>query len=396
MSDRTVTLIDVNSDIYLENWTYRQRNPIGNMVRVDKRRIHGGPADGIDVIEVDDGMLRLKVLPTRGMSIWKGSYLGHPIGWNSPVRGPVHPSLVRPADEGGLGWLSGFDEFMVRCGLNFNGAPGWDEWTDKNGASHKRFLSLHGLIANQPARRVEVRLLANGFIEIYGVVDECSMFFPRLRLETVIRFLTEPGSFEIEDRVTNLGGTPVDLELLYHVNLGRPWIGPGAKFLAPIKKVAPRDAVAEKEIESLGVYPEPTAGVAEQVYFFELRSEPKSGDTAVALLNKEQELGCVLRYSTKQLPYFTLWKNPAAEADGYVTGLEPGTDFPNNRSVERAQGRLMTLEPGESKEFWVEMQFLGEMDDVSTIEKQIHDLQLHGKPDVMLRPNPDWSPKTEA
>ena len=41
----------------------------------------------------------------------------------------------------------------------------------------------------------------------------------------------------------------------------------------------------------------------------------------------------------------------AAFEDGYVTGLEPGTSFPFNRSIERAAGRVPTLAPGESRSF---------------------------------------------
>ncbi|MFM7925303.1 MAG: DUF4432 family protein, partial [Planctomycetaceae bacterium] len=32
----------------------------------------------------------------------------------------------------------------------------------------------------------------------------------------------------------------------------------------------------------------------------------------------------------------------------YVTGLEPGSTFPNPRQIEREQGRLQTLQPGQS------------------------------------------------
>ena len=45
----------------------------------------------------------------------------------------------------------------------------------------------------------------------------------------------------------------------------------------------------------------------------------------------------------EELPCFTLWKNTAAEADGYVTGLEPGTNFPNLRSFERFVGENWNL-----------------------------------------------------
>ena len=40
---------------------------------------------------------------------------------------PVHPAFVPIAEPSGVGWLSGFDELMCRCGLESNGAPDFDE-----------------------------------------------------------------------------------------------------------------------------------------------------------------------------------------------------------------------------------------------------------------------------
>ena len=54
----------------------------------------------------------------------------------------------------------------------------------------------------------------------------------------------------------------------------------------------------------------------------------------------------VLRFRRTQLPCFTLWKNTRGLRDGYVTGLEPATNFPNPRPFEEARGRVVPLPPG--------------------------------------------------
>ena len=41
--------------------------------------------------------------------------------------GPVHPKFVDLSVRGGLGWLTGFDEWLCRCGLAWNGPPGDDD-----------------------------------------------------------------------------------------------------------------------------------------------------------------------------------------------------------------------------------------------------------------------------
>jgi hypothetical protein len=45
------------------------------------------------------------------------------LGWNSPVKEVVHPQFINLQSRGGLGWLEGFNEWMVRCGLEWPAIP---------------------------------------------------------------------------------------------------------------------------------------------------------------------------------------------------------------------------------------------------------------------------------
>jgi hypothetical protein len=60
------------------------------------------------------------------------------------------------------------------------------------------------------------------------------------------------------------------------------------------------------------------------------------------------------------LPYFTFWKNPQSRADGYVVGFEPGTNLPNTKTVEKEQGRVVTLGPRQSKTFELTLEYLSD------------------------------------
>src|SRR5688572_662532 len=108
-------------------------------------RLTEGVSDGVMMLKLENGPLSIRVVPTRGMAVYDMHYQGIRIGWDSPVRGPVHPSLVPVMDPGGLGWLEGFDELLARCGLASNGAPDFD----KRGVLR---YPLHGRIGNLPAR----------------------------------------------------------------------------------------------------------------------------------------------------------------------------------------------------------------------------------------------------
>ena len=72
------------------------------------------------------------------MGLWRGDYHGLPLGWRSPVLGPVHPKFVEQADRGGLGWLAGFDE-LARAAAAWRptAPPGEDAYTDGSGRTRK-------------------------------------------------------------------------------------------------------------------------------------------------------------------------------------------------------------------------------------------------------------------
>ena len=68
------------------------RLPTPHAWSVHKRTLRGGPRDGVDLVHVSSGALSYAVLPTRGMGLWRGDFRGLPLGWQSPVVGPVHQS----------------------------------------------------------------------------------------------------------------------------------------------------------------------------------------------------------------------------------------------------------------------------------------------------------------
>ena len=77
----------------------------------------------------------------------------------------------------------------------------------------------------------------------------------------------------------------------------------------------------------------------------------------------------------------------AAGANGYVTGLEPGTGFPYNRSVERAAGRVKKLKPGKERRFSVSYQILKGKGAVEKVAAEIKMLQ-NGRPTKVIAEPP--------
>ena len=347
--------------------------------------LRGGLQEGVDVVEINNGKLSFAVLPTRGMGIWKGQCGDISLGWDSPVKDPVHPAFINLQERGGIGWLKGFNEWIVRCGLNSMGAPGTDSVLDYSGNAFDVSLTLHGNIANIPARAVSIEITDEAII-LKGEVDETMMFGPALRLNTEIRTELGSGTLTITDTVTNLGGNPVEHELLYHINYGETLLEKGSRMLAPFKQVAPRDARAAEGIETFDQYEAPKLGFVEQAYWYELIGQRGSRETLAMLRNAKGDQASLLRFTLKDFPCFTLWKNTAAKADGYVTGLEPSTSYPNSRKFEREKGRVLSLAGGESRKTKLVIETLDTKKAIQAAETEIKKLQKTAKATVHPQP----------
>ena len=121
-----------------------------------KKILTGGKQQGVELIKLDNGRLEIVIIPSRGMGILEVKMDDIRLGWNSPVKEVVHPSFIDLDSRGGLGWLEGFNEWMVRCGLEFAGHPGTDQFIDNTGSPSTLNLTLHGKIQNTPASNYNI------------------------------------------------------------------------------------------------------------------------------------------------------------------------------------------------------------------------------------------------
>ena len=355
--------------------------------RVHLQTLHGGRQEGCELLVVDNGRLRITLIPTRGMSVLDVVAGDLRLGWKSPVAEVVHPREINLHSRGGLGWLEGFNEWMVRCGLESNGHPGTDKLINNTGDEASLELTLHGRIGNIPASEVELLVdpAPPHRITVRGTVWERSFYGPHLKLQTELS--TEPGSleFRISDTITNHGAQEQEFEILYHANYGAPLLEAGAEFLAPVKRVVPFNAHAAKSVAKYATFAGPTVGFTEEVYCLYPLADEKN-HTLIALHNKAGDRGASIAFNVQELPHLTLWKNTAATEDGYVTGLEPGTNFPNNRRIERKLGRVPKLAPGATRTATLDFALLPDAAAVKGTAERIARLQSRQKPVIETTP----------
>jgi galactose mutarotase-like enzyme len=332
--------------------------------------------------------MKVQVIPTRGNGIWRCEFNHKPFSWPSPVNGPVHPMYVPLTEASGLGWLEGFDEMLVRCGLISNGAPEHD-------AGGRLVYPLHGRIANLPADLVSVEVdEEKGCLKYWGEVEETRFHFHRLRLTTEMELSLDSNILTIKDKVTNLSGRQTAIQMLYHSNFSPPGMKGGWLFHAPVKRLVPRNEHAAAGIGTWSEFADPGSEYSEEVYFMSLHADAKHKtmvllDYATGRQDPEQAQGVSIEFDVRQLPCFTLWKNTVDAWDGYVAGLEPGTNFPNPRSFEESRGRAVLLDAGQSHKMELKIGFLTGAEQIAAARATVEGLAIRPA-EISPVPDPQW------
>ncbi|MBD8828800.1 aldose 1-epimerase family protein [Pseudomonas sp. CFBP 13602] len=353
-------------------------------VKVDKpfsitmRTLHGGRQEGVSLIDIDNGTMKLTLVPTRGMNVLHAQVGDARMGWDSPVKEVVNPAFIELNGRGGLGWLEGFNELVTRCGYEWVGHPGMD-----NG----ELLTLHGRAANIPASKVTVHIdeAPPYAIHVRGELQEQA--FKKVDFTAQTELVTEPGTarFVLNDTLTNNGDYPKEYQALYHSNFSTPFLEEGARFAAAVKQVSPFNDKAKADLGDWQTYRAPTRDYDETVYNVVPYADAK-GDTLTVLHNKAGSLGVAVGFNVQQLPVFSLWKNTDTQGQGYVTGLEPGTSFSYNRRYQRPLNLVPTIEPKQQKHFSISYSLLADKPAVDKALKTIQTIQGERQTEVRQTP----------
>lgn len=373
-------LIDNEKGISTGNWSISDKdvNAKGTPFSVQNSVLKGGKQEGSEVITISSNGMVIKLSPTRGMGILSVEGDGVRMGWDSPVNEVVNPANINLESRGGVGWLEGFNEMMVRCGF---------EWTGHPVAADGMMYTLHGNAGNTPVSKliVDVADTAPYTITVKGLIKEKT--FKKSNLETWATLSYVPGakSFTVHDIVTNQGDYTRDYQIIYHSNFGTPILEQDAQFIAPVKQISPFNDYAKEGLKTWQSYLGPTKGFDEMV--FNVYPYGDANDqTKVMVANKAGDKGAGIEFNLKQLPVLSLWKNTDTLKQGYVTGLEPGTSFAYPVTIEREQQRVRQLEPGQSAEFTLTYSLLAGKQAVDSYKDQIKAIQCDRTTSVVDKP----------
>lgn len=331
-------------------------------------KLVGGTHEGVDVVEFRTGSgFCFLAVPGRGIDITTAGYQGKALDWRS-ASGEVSPALYEEHD---LGWLRSFPGGLVTtCGLTQAGAPCEDQGEK---------LGIHGRYSNTPASNVQVDGAWDGDdykMWVTGKVRQSRLFGENLLMQRKVSAVLGESRFFIHDVVTNEGPRTVPHMILYHINGGFPVVDVGSQFVAPVIDFKPRDADAEVDKEHYYFNEHPTPGFKERCYYHEMGTD-QDGYVMAALINKDMpdgtHFGFYVKYKKNELPKFTQWKMNGNQE--YVVGMEPANCWVEGRCKERERGTLQFLEPGETREYHLEIGVLSGRDDVVEFEARVEGMK---------------------
>ena len=306
------------------------RNYISNeSVLLDVRRmtVAEGRGKGVDLFRITNAAgLDFDVLIDRCMGIGSLRVDGQLVSYTSET-GIVHPAYY---DKDGFGWLRSFGGgFLATCGLSQVGEP-----CEGHG--------LHGRIDNIPAEQVYWRRWWEGDVlwaEVSGIMYEVSHQGEYLSLRRSIRVCHDQKKLWVEDTVQNLGSSPKPFMLLYHVNLGAPFLQPGAKVTLPENNIQCFDEAARSHTACCETVPQ--IGTPLDLLWLHHSNQPGLQTAKVESGGKV----FTMTYTGDTLPTLGQWE--LVQERDFVLALEPTNTHLQGQDWERQNGTLQYLAPDE-------------------------------------------------
>lgn len=192
---------------------------------------------------------------------------------------------------------------------------------------------LHGNIHTIPA---EIKLLEAGEkgVKIVGEIRDAALFGQNLVLTRMIETAAGSDEIKITDKIENRAFRDEKYCLLYHVNIGYPFVDEGAKIEGKFVKSLPRTPWAEKEMKKMLDVEAPEDNLEETCYFHE------TADGVMSLVNRKLGKKFTVKSSLKK---FVQWKSRAS--GDYVIGLEPCSSWLDDKL------KYSVLKPGKTATF---------------------------------------------
>ena len=292
-----------------------------------------GRTSGTRAVEMKNGCLSLQMLADKCLDVSGISYKGINLNFLSKpgLQGRNHydtngEEAVRSI-MGGFFFTSGLENICAPCTIDGVDYP------------------MHGRIRTTPAEQVctKAEWVGDEYrLSVSGQMREAALFGENLVLRREISTVLGQKSIKVTDEFENEAYRDEPLMLLYHINLGYPFLDENIRLYIPTENVKARDRFGEGHEENYDRMDEPKDNEPEYVFIHSLKRD-ENGDVTVLAVNEPLGLGLALTYNTRYLPYFMEWKSTAS--GDYVIGLEPANSSVYGRPYHEQQGSVHKLKP---------------------------------------------------
>lgn len=270
----------------------RISNP-AQVASVNRVTCRDGKQKGMDLIYIHNGVLDIILNESKALDIAQLKYKGENVSFISKN------GLVSQSEP----FLNAFNGGMLyTCGLDSVGS--------------REGYPLHGTFHNIPSNITQI-VCDEEKISVTAEIKDTALFGQNLVMKRT--FKTDIGSnkFTLNDELTNCGYKQQNYCLLYHINLGYPFLDESCLIKADIKNTIPRTDWAAKHILSCLQMQSPVDGIEEMCYFHELNS------SEIEVINRNTKRKLKLMYFGDILKHVVEWKSLAS--GDYVLGIEPTT-----------------------------------------------------------------------
>jgi hypothetical protein len=283
---------------------------IGNPEQVcmaQRVQVTDGRANGARQIYVANGRLNFVLSESNCLDILRLWHEGTNVGFVSK-----NGLYTAPAD-----FLHSFPCGMLyTCGLD---AIGGVEGHPPHGRIHSVPAEVRELVADEKG----VRIVAE--------IRDTALFGENLVLRRTIETAAGSDEIKLTDRLQNFAFRDEKYCMLYHVNVGYPFVDDGAKIEGRFVKSLPRTEWAKHEMAKMFDMEPPKDNLEETCYFHQ------TADGAMSLVNRRIGKKFTVKCSLRK---FVEWKSRAS--GDYVIGLEPCTSWLDGEL------KYSVLKPGKS------------------------------------------------
>lgn len=295
------------------------KNPKMNHVRqicsLTRYTVVDGESKGLTFIDCHNGKLRFLLNESRALDVAQLYFEGENISFISK-NGITNKSVpFANRFEGGM---------LYTCGLDCVGEIEGRE--------------THGTLHLTPAVVTRMECDESGIL-VEGFLRDSALFGKHLVVKRKIYSAAGSDSVQIEDTLINEGTKAEEYALLYHVNLGYPFLYEGGKIEVNASSVIPRTPWAKENLSGWETVSAPEDNREETCYFLNMN------EGCASYTPPEKDKRFTLSYSQNTLGEFIVWKSMAS--GDYALGLEPTTTQLDGGF------RFSIIQAGEEKQFQV-------------------------------------------